>query len=312
MKNMQGSRRSIVTAAILTSVMAGSASVAGAQHVTPAMAAAMGAQGPAGAECEGRARQAATLLGELHANLERAGRTGNEPELRAVLDAVQKGFTDLKGRLGPCLADAQAPAAPAGDAMAGMDHSKMTIGSAKPPASAGETAAPAGGAMAGMDHSKMNMGGAQAPAVEQAGAAAAPTKIRQISGPAEAALQALQDGLQVGNREVTLQWLLPDATISEAGVTDGSRDAYATEHMAIDMAFLKTAKVVLLDRQVHPAGDSTHIVSTSRITGRAGEVPVDVRVTEEALLKKTRAGWRVATLEWTIEPREQRDTPSLP
>ena len=38
MRNTQGSRRSIVTAAILTSVMTGSASVAGAQHVTPAMA----------------------------------------------------------------------------------------------------------------------------------------------------------------------------------------------------------------------------------------------------------------------------------
>lgn len=187
----------------------------------------------------------------------------------------------------------------------------MNMGGAKPPTSAPQTAAPVADSMAGMDHSKMHMGGAQPP-VEQAGAAAVPTTVRQISGPAEAALQAFQDALQIGNREVTLQWLLPDATITEAGVTDGSRDAYATEHMAVDMAFLKTAKIVLLDRQVHPAGDSTHIVSTSRTTGRAGEMPVDVTVTEKALLRKTRAGWRVASLEWTIEPRTERDTLSVP
>lgn len=310
MRNIQGSPRTLVTA-VLTAVIIGSAPVVGAQHVTPAMAAEMGGQGPAMAGCEGRARQAATLLGELHANLERAGRTGNEPEVRGALNAVQKGFTDLKGSLGPCRADAQAPAAAAGGAMAGMDHSKMNMGGAKPPTSAPQTAAPVADSMAGMDHSKMHMGGAQPP-VEQAGAAAVPTTVRQISGPAEAALQAFQDALQIGNREVTLQWLLPDATITEAGVTDGSRDAYATEHMAVDMAFLKTAKIVLLDRQVHPAGDSTHIVSTSRTTGRAGEMPVDVTVTEKALLRKTRAGWRVASLEWTIEPRTERDTLSVP
>ena len=85
------------------------------------------------------------------------------------------------------------------------------------------------------------------------GAAAAPTTGRQISGPAEAALQAFEDALQIGNRDVALQWLAPEATITEAGATDGSRDAYANAHMGVDMAFLKTARVVLTDRQVHPA-----------------------------------------------------------
>lgn len=68
------------------------------------------------------------------------------------------------------------------------------------------------------------------------------------------------------------------------------------------MTFLKTAKVVLLERQVRPGAESTHIVSTSRITGRAGESPVDVSVREEAVIKQTPYGWPVARLEWTVEP----------
>ena len=294
MKDMKSTPRIVITAAILVIVSAGAAHDARAQHVTPAMAATMGT--PAVAGCEERARQATRMLDVLNANLERARQTNNEAEMRAALDAFQKGFTDLKGRLDECRADAQAPAAPAGGAMAGMDHSKMNMGGAQPPAVAPQAVAkPAAGAR---DHGALGH-------AEPAGSAAAPTTVRQISGPAEAALQAFQDALQIGNREVALQWLAPEATITESGVTDRSRDAYATKHMGVDMAFLKTGKVELIDRQVHPAGDSTHIVSTSHVTGRAGEMPVEVKVTERALLRKTEEGWRIVSLEWTVEPAKQ-------
>ena len=265
---MKSTPRIVITAALLAIVTAGAAHNARAQHVTPAMAATMGT--PEAAGCEERARQAARMLDVLNANLERARQTDNEAEMRAALDALQRGFAELKGRLDACRADATSPATPSPTTSAGgaMDHAAR--GHAAP-----------------------------------AGSAAAPTTVRQINGPAEAALQSFQDALQIGNREVALQWLAPEATITEAGVTDGSRDAYAIEHMGVDMAFLKTAKVVLLDRQVHPGGDSTHIVTTSRVTGRAGEIPVDVTVTEGALLHKTPEGWRIVSLEWSAEPVKQ-------
>ena len=302
MKDMKGTPRTAIIAAILATVTAGLPDLARAQHVTAAMAATMGAQSPEAAGCEERAQQAMKMLDVLNGDLEKARQANNEAETRAALDALQKGFADLKGRLDACRASATSTSAPgatppsatsAAGAMAGMDHSKMNMGGAKPPAASPQPAAkPPAGAM---DHAAM---GHAAPA----GAAAAPTTVRQISGPAEAALQSFQDALQIGNREVALQWLAPDVTITEAGVTDASRDAYANQHMGVDMAFLKTAKVVLLDRQVHPGGDSTHIVSTSRITGRAGEMPVEVTVTEGALLKKTPDGWRIVGIEWTLEP----------
>ena len=273
MKRWKRASRGLIVATSVPFVVLAGARQASAQHVTPAMAVAM--RGTSSADrtgCEDRARQAAAALEVLNAKLERARLSNNDTEMRAAVDALQKGLADVKARLGACRANATPPASAA----------------APPPA-----APPAAGAMAGMDHATMNM--------NPAGAAATPTTIRQISGPAEAALQAFEDALQVGNRDVAVGWLAPEATITEVGATEG-REAYAKEHLALDMAFLKSAKVALLDRQVHPGADSTHIVSTARVTGRAGEIPADVTVTEGALLKRTPQGWRIVSLEWSLEP----------
>ena len=295
----RGLRRIATTALILVAVLSGPRP-ASAQHVTAAMAATMAMPGRSGNACEGRARQAAAMLDALNARLERGRQTTNEAETRSAVDEVKRSLAELTRRLDACRAgDASsgqrgsppAPGASVGGGMAGMDHAKMDTGGGKPSATTPQTGS---GGMAGMDHSKMAMG--------QAGAAAVPTTVRQISGPAEAALQSFQDALQIGNREVALEWLAPDATITEAGVTDRSREAYANGHMGVDMAFLKTAKVMLLDRQVQSGGDSARIVSNSRVTGRADEMPVDVTVRESAVLQRTPRGWRVVSLEWSVAP----------
>ena len=280
--------RGFVEAAVVALVALAGARAASAQHVTAAMAATMGMQGPEAGGCEDRARQAAKQLDVLNADRARLRGTNNETEERAAVDALRVGLADVKNRLEACRAGATSPvrdgsAAPPATPPAATPHTPVT------PAAGATPALPA------TDHAAM---GHAAPA----GAAAVPATVRQISGPAEAALQSFQDALQVGNREVALQWLAPQATVTEAGVTDQSRDAYASGHMSVDMAFLKNAKVVLLDRQVHPGADSTHIVSTSRLIGRAGETAVDVTVTERALLTRTPQGWRIVSLEWSLDP----------
>ncbi len=150
--------------------------------------------------------------------------------------------------------------------------------------------------MAGMDHSKM--------------APATPAPVRQITGPAEAALQAFQDALQVGNRDLATQRLAPAVTVVEGGVTDSSREAYANRRMRSDMEFLKASKVMLLDRQVRDAGDSTEITSTSRITGRIGETRVDITSKEVAQLRKTADGWIIVRLERSSEPADDAKMPA--
>jgi len=164
------------------------------------------------------------------------------------------------------------------------------------PASAQHEAHQTQAPMAGMDHSKM--------------APAAPVPLRRISGPAEAAFQAFQDALQVGNRDLAIQWLAPDVTVVDAGATDPSRDAYANRRMRSDMEFLKASKVMLLDREVHDGGDSAHIVSTSRITGRVGEQPVDIVSKEVAQVRKTPEGWQIVRLERSSAPADESNLPA--
>ena len=164
------------------------------------------------------------------------------------------------------------------------------------PASAQHEAHQTQAPMAGMDHSKM--------------APAAPAPIRQISGPAEAAFQAFQDALQVGNRDLAIQWLAPDVTVVDNGATDPSRDAYANRRMPRDMEFLKASKVMLLDREVHDGGDSAQIVSTSRITGRVGEQPVDIVSKEVAQVRKTPEGWQIVRLERSSALADESNLPA--
>lgn len=283
----------VVVCVIVGAFTAGRVEPARAQHVNPAAAAAMAGQPQAPPGCEEHARETSAALDTLSADLERARQTNDEARMRDALQAVQRAWAAVKSRLETCRAAASAGAAkPAGRSMAGMDHSKMNMTAGKPSAAATQT--PQTPAASGVDHAAM---GHAAPA----GAAGAPTTVRQISGPAEAALQSFQDALQIGNREVALRWLAPEVTITEGGTTDASRDAYALEHMATDMTFLKTAKVVIVDRQVHPGADSAHIMTTSRATGRAGEIPVDVMVSESAVVRLTPIGWRIVNIEWSTE-----------
>ena len=241
--------------------------------------------------CEARAGAARLTLETLSARLDLARLTDNESEMRAAAAAADRAFRDLQLQLGACSAVQSAPpdARPGGET-AGMDHAKMNMGT-QPPAAG---AKPSGEQMAGTDHSKMNMG-----------AAAAPTTVRQISGPAEAALQAFADAMQIGNRDLAVEWLTPDVTVTEGNTVARSRDDYARGAMNRTMDLLKTATIVLLDRQVHPGPDSVHIVTTSRVTGRDGNTPVDVIRTETAQLRRLPEGWRVAQLESSSRPAPQ-------
>ena len=121
---------------------------------------------------------------------------------------------------------------------------------------------------------------------------------RVISGPAEAALQAFSDALEVGNRDLVVRWLAPDAQIVEGGATE-TRDAYAGHHMQQDMRLLKEAKRILVDRQVVDDGpDRARVTSTIRLIGNRADRPFDTTTTEVATVEKSSGEWLVKRVEW--------------
>ncbi len=121
---------------------------------------------------------------------------------------------------------------------------------------------------------------------------------RVISGPAEAALQAFSDALEVGNRDLAVRWLAPDAQVVENGATE-TRDAYAGHHMDQDMRLLKDAKRILVYRQVINDGpDRARVTSTIRLIGNRADRPFDTTTTEVATVERSSGEWLVKRVEW--------------
>jgi hypothetical protein len=142
-----------------------------------------------------------------------------------------------------------------------------------------------------MDHSTMNHGGmAMAPA---------PKGItRSNIGPAEAALQAFSDALEVGNRDLAIARLAPGLKVVEDGIEE-SRAAYVGGHLAADIAYQKSVKAVLLERSVvNDSPTQARIVSKRRMVGNRSDKAIDTLVDETAVLVKLPDGWKILRLEW--------------
>ncbi len=163
-----------------------------------------------------------------------------------------------------------------------VDHSKMIM--TMPPAAADNP-------MPGMDHGTMNHGGMTM--------TPAPKGItRKNIGPAEAALQAFLDALEVGNRDLAIARLAPDLTVVE----DGAEERYAEYvggHLAADIAYQKSVKTILLERSIYNDGPSrARIVSRIRMVGNRSDKPIDTLIDEKAVLAKLPNGWKILRIEW--------------
>ncbi len=171
------------------------------------------------------------------------------------------------------------------EAAAPMNHGKMNMTA---PAAAG------GNAMPAMDHSKMAHGGM----------VMTPTSkgiSRTNVSPAEAALQAFSNAIEVGNRDLAIARLSPDLKVVEDGVEESYSD-YVGGHLAGDIAFQKTVKTVLLERAV--STDSTtrvKITSKIRMISNRSDRMIDTVVDETAVLAKLSCGWKIERLEWISE-----------
>jgi len=188
------------------------------------------------------------------------------------------------------------------EAMPGMDMSSMagmnhgTISTGFPAGGAKSTAPMAGKAPGATRQMVMSDGSMMAMTPMPKGIE------RRISGPAEAALQAFTDALEVGNRDLAVARLAPDLKVVENGVEQGFA-AYVGGHLAEDIDFGKTVKRVLLDRHVtHESSGVATIVSTTRMIGNRSDKPMDVTVAEQVTVAKSVFGWQLQRIEWNSSP----------
>lgn len=118
---------------------------------------------------------------------------------------------------------------------------------------------------------------------------------------AEAAAQAFHAALQRGDRTAALALLAPAVTISEGGHTQ-SRDAYASGHLAEDIAFLKSAKITPVSLGSMPMGDTAMVGSESDLATTAEGKPDTIRSRELLTLKKIGPAWKITAIQWQSEP----------
>lgn len=194
-------------------------------------------------------------------------------------------------------------------APAGHEHAAASAGAGGHEHAGAKTAGEDHSGMPGMDHSDMpGMDHSDMPGMDHSsmghgtGIAAKSLPVRNA---AEAAVQAFQDALQVGNRKLVLQWLDPAVRIEEGGHTETSRSQYAGGHLQSDIDFLKSARIYPQGRSSQVTGDSATVNTQTRIVTQADGKPMDVLSREVATLRKTAEGWRIVRVQWSSTPGDR-------
>ena len=90
-----------------------------------------------------------------------------------------------------------------------------------------------------------------------------------------------------------------NVVVFEDGLMDRSRDAYAGDHLARDMAFSRNVTRRLENRRQGGSGDERWVTSSYRKIGTFRREKVKQTTRETILLRRERAGWRIAHIHWS-------------
>jgi ketosteroid isomerase-like protein len=116
---------------------------------------------------------------------------------------------------------------------------------------------------------------------------------------AAATVDAFHAALDRGDRQGALALLAPEALIFEEGGAERSRDDYAAEHLAADMAFSKAVPSKLTRRTGGSDGTAAWIASAGRTTGSWKGKAVDRVTTETMILRRSADGWAIVHIHWS-------------
>ncbi len=113
-----------------------------------------------------------------------------------------------------------------------------------------------------------------------------------------AAVDGFHDALAHGDAAAAMGLLAPDATILESGASQ-TREEYAREHLAEDIAFTKATSSSRSSLIVRQEGDVAWTTSTFRTSGSFGGKPVDSIAAELVVLTRTPDGWQIRAIHWS-------------
>jgi ketosteroid isomerase-like protein len=114
-----------------------------------------------------------------------------------------------------------------------------------------------------------------------------------------AAVDAFHAALTRGDTNAASALLASDALIYESGRAERSKVEYAAHHLRADAAFAKSTRRTVTRRSGQVTGHLAWIASESRTAGTYKAKPINSTGTETMLLRRERAGWRIAHIHWS-------------
>ncbi len=113
-----------------------------------------------------------------------------------------------------------------------------------------------------------------------------------------AAVHRFHEALTKGDPLMAMAMLTADAVILESGQKQ-TREEYAREHLAEDIAFMKATQNTISEFAVHQEGSAAWTAASSRTSGTFHDKPVNSAGTELMVLTKLPEGWRIRAIHWS-------------
>ena len=111
-------------------------------------------------------------------------------------------------------------------------------------------------------------------------------------------VQRFHEALAKGDRSSAMELLAPDAVILESGVSQ-TREEYAHEHLAEDIAFAQATKSTLSDFVVRQDANVAWTTAISNTSGTFKAREVTSVGVELMVLSKSESGWRIRAIHWS-------------
>lgn len=130
-----------------------------------------------------------------------------------------------------------------------------------------------------------------------------------VSSDAEAitaAVNGFHDALRRGDAKAALELLAPDAVILESGSSQ-TREEYAREHLAEDIAFVKAVPGTRSKFSIKQEGNVAWTTATTQSVGTFNGREVNSAGAELMVLTKTELGWRIRAVHWSSHKMTKAD-----
>jgi ketosteroid isomerase-like protein len=130
--------------------------------------------------------------------------------------------------------------------------------------------------------------------VRPLGAGSVPSDAEAIT----AAVNGFHDALHRGDGAAALNLLASDAVILESGSSQ-TREEYAREHLAEDIAFVKAVPGTRSKLSIKQEGNVAWTTATTQSVGTFNGREVNSAGVELMVLTKTEFGWRIRAIHWS-------------